>query len=191
MVKICLCLTGKTIEENLTVMEQYRSYTDIAEFRLDFLVPEELPYIGHLPSKTDVPVIITMRKKCDGGHFARSDEERLTIIWSGIEQASAVSNPGASNRNFAFVDIEDELDEPKFEKKVREWGIRIIRSLHDFEKTENEVAAHLHALNGSDDEILKVALMSHSIRDVERMYQAAKKIKIREKIILCIGTRRN
>ncbi|MDR2054025.1 MAG: type I 3-dehydroquinate dehydratase [Treponema sp.] len=117
MAKICLCLTGKTIEENLTALKQYRNYTDIAEFRLDFLIPEELPYIGQLPSKTDVPIIITMRKKCDGGHFAGSDEERLAIIWRGIEQVSAVCNPGAGNRNFAFVDIEGELNAPEFEKK--------------------------------------------------------------------------
>lgn len=34
--KICLTLTGKTLAENLELLNKYRSYVDMAELRVDF-----------------------------------------------------------------------------------------------------------------------------------------------------------
>ncbi len=43
--KICICLTGKTIAEDLRILERYRSMVDYAELRADCLDPNERFYI--------------------------------------------------------------------------------------------------------------------------------------------------
>ena len=39
--KICLCLTGNTIQEDLDIIETYRNYIDIVELRVDYLSSDE------------------------------------------------------------------------------------------------------------------------------------------------------
>ena len=66
MAKICLCLTGKTLSENLALIEKHRTYIDIAELRVDCLDSDERFLIRRFPEQAGLPVILTIRRTRDG-----------------------------------------------------------------------------------------------------------------------------
>ena len=43
--QICLTLTGKTLKEDLEILEKYRPYVDMVELRGDFLQDDENLYM--------------------------------------------------------------------------------------------------------------------------------------------------
>ncbi len=50
---------------------------------------------------------------------------------------------------------------------------KIIRSVHDFQDIDVDLAKCIRELRRTGDEIAKVAVMPHSMEDVLRIYQAA------------------
>ena len=49
---VCLCLTGKTLEEDAELVNKYRHYIDLVELRADFLEEDELLNLRDFPSMT-------------------------------------------------------------------------------------------------------------------------------------------
>jgi len=78
--KICLCLTGRTIEEDLQIVEHYRTLIDYVELRADFLEPSERFFIRAFPEKAHIPSILTVRRIKDGGNFDDGEGVRLVLI---------------------------------------------------------------------------------------------------------------
>ena len=123
--KICLCMTGKTIEDDLRVLDQYRSVVDCVELRADCLDPSERFLIRDFPEKAGLPCILTIRRLKDGGKFEDGEGVRLVLI----AKALSFPKPDAS-ANYSFVDLEDDFRAPVVEEACRTFGTRIIRSHH-------------------------------------------------------------
>ncbi len=79
MPKLCLSLTGPTIERNLAALDRYRGLVDLAELRADFLDPQERFRIREFPEKAGIPTILTVRRRQDGGRFDQGEGVRLVI----------------------------------------------------------------------------------------------------------------
>ncbi|MDR2471242.1 MAG: type I 3-dehydroquinate dehydratase, partial [Treponema sp.] len=107
MAKICLCLTGKTLARNLALIDTYRKYIDLAELRVDCLDPDEHFYIRRFPEQAGLPVILTIRRKIDGGRFDSGEGARITLLSRGMAFAES-----DRRRNFAYVDMEEDLEAP-------------------------------------------------------------------------------
>jgi len=90
-------------------------------------------------------------------------------------------------RNFAYVDLEEDLNVPSLEEAARAFGTRIIRSYHNIQGMDIDLVKKLRSLRWVGDEIVKVVTMPHSLDDVRRVYQVAKETKDLEKILLCMG----
>lgn len=176
MARICLALTESTLEENLKILTGYSGQIDMAELRCDFLTEEEMVRVSEFPGLTDLPLILTFRKVCDGGKFNRDEEIRLSLMEKAL------------NGNFSFVDLEEGLHAPALEKKARERGIRIIRSFHDFDKVPENLAERLINSLHSSDEIPKAAVMPKSTADLKRIFEENEKLGDRDKILLGMGT---
>jgi 3-dehydroquinate dehydratase/shikimate dehydrogenase len=181
LAKICLCLTGKTLERDLELIDKYRKYIDLAELRVDFLDPDERFLIRRFPEQAGLPVILTIRRRIDGGHFDNGEGSRVSLLSRGL--AFAETDP---RRNFAYVDLEDDLDVPGLEEAVRTFGTRIIRSFHSLQGAEN-VAGRLKGLRRAGDEIVKAAVTPRHLGDILDIYRAARECAGMEKIILCMG----
>jgi len=125
MAKICLSLTGKTIQQNLDILKKYRKFIDIAELRADCLAPDERLQIRRFPELAGLPVILTIRRISDSGFFTGGESTRIKLFAQGLAYAEA-----DARLNFAYVDIEDDLDVPSLEEAARTFGTRIIRSYH-------------------------------------------------------------
>jgi 3-dehydroquinate dehydratase/shikimate dehydrogenase len=183
MSRICLCLTGKTLAQDLEALEMYRKYVDLAELRVDCLDPDERFLIRHFPEEAGLPVILTIRRTRDGGYFNGGEGSRITLFSRGLAFAEV-----DRRRNFAYVDLEEDLNVPSLEEAARTFGTRIIRSYHNMQGGVNEdLAARLRSLRRMGDEIPKVAVKPDSLNDTLRLYAAASETMNFDKIILGMG----
>jgi 3-dehydroquinate dehydratase/shikimate dehydrogenase len=180
--KICLCLTGKTLRRDLQVIEKYRKYIDLVELRVDCLDPPERFNIRPFPEQADIPVILTIRRKEDGGNWCGGEATRIILLARGLAFAQA-----DRRRNFAYVDIEEDLSVPGIEEAARAFGTRIIRSFHNIQGTDSDLAAKIRGLCRFGDEIAKVSVMANTLSDVQRVWRAAKDLQNREKILISMG----
>jgi 3-dehydroquinate dehydratase/shikimate dehydrogenase len=180
--RICLCLTGRTLERDLELLEKYRKLIDLAELRVDCLDPDERLLIRSFPEKAGVPVILTIRRKTDGGRYIGGEGARIILLSKGLAFADA-----NRRRNFAYVDIEEDLDVPSLEEAARTFGTRIIRSYHNLQGVDEDLAAKLRSLRRVGDEIVKTSVTPRSLEDVIRIFRAAKETHGIDKILLGMG----
>jgi 3-dehydroquinate dehydratase/shikimate dehydrogenase len=182
MAKICLCLTGKTLAEDLEIIETYRKYIDMAELRVDCLAPDERFLIRAFPARTDIPVILTIRRSSDGGHFQGGEGARITLLCKGLAFAEA-----DRRKNFAYVDLEEDINVPSLEEAARTFGTRIIRSFHNLQGVDDGLAARIKKQLHVGDEIPKAAVFPQSLADTLKIYRTAKELEGQEKILLGMG----
>lgn len=182
MAKICLSLTGKTLAQDMEIVEKYRKYVDIAELRVDFLEPDERFLIRRFPEMAGLPVILTIRRTSEGGHFHGGESTRIALLARGLAHAES-----DQRRNFAYVDLEEDLDVSSLEEAARAFGTRIIRSWHNTEGVDDNLAGKLKSLRRIGDELVKAVVTPSSLDDVVKVYRAAKETPDIEKILLCSG----
>jgi 3-dehydroquinate dehydratase/shikimate dehydrogenase len=181
--KLCLCLTAKTLERDLEILDKYRKYADIAELRVDCLDPDERFLIRRFPERAGIPVILTIRRDIDGGHFAGGEGARISLLSKGLAFADA-----DRRRNFAYVDLEEDLKVPSLEEAARTFGTRIIRSYHNIHGVDEDLVSRLRNLSLAGDELVKVAVTPQSTEDVLRVFRAAGETKDLDKILICMGS---
>jgi 3-dehydroquinate dehydratase/shikimate dehydrogenase len=180
--RICLCLTGKTLARNLDALNKYRKLIDLVELRVDCLDPDERFLIRRFPEMAGVPVILTIRRKIDGGRYVGGEGARITLFSRGLAYADA-----DRRRNFAYVDLEEDLNIPSLEEAARTFGTRIIRSFHDLQGVDPDLTARIRGVRQTGDEIVKAAVSPRSQEELIRVYRAAGETRDLEKIILCMG----
>ena len=117
---VCLCVTGKTLAEDVSIVEKYKNYIDIVELRVDFLEQDERLKIRDFPSMVDVPVILTIRRKIDGGQYVEGESSRTMLFARGL--AFADDDP---KKNFAYVDFEEDYHIPSLEDAAQAFGTKI------------------------------------------------------------------
>ena len=78
--RICLTLTGRTLAEDVAQFNAQRYFTDLVELRVDLLDPAERAHAAAFPSLVPVPVILTFRRKVDGGAFDGPESERIAFF---------------------------------------------------------------------------------------------------------------
>ncbi len=158
MTRLCLTLTRDTLKANL---EDLRTYApDMAELRLDLLSPAEQRKAVSLPSQSSVPLILTCRRREDGGAWTGSALEREKLLWELMEGG------------FAFVDLEEGEDSPLLAARAREQGLKILRSLHDFEGVPVNLDERLRNMARKGD-LVKAALMCRGSADLLRIFETA------------------
>ncbi len=166
-----LCVTIGRSRHKAMIAE----YNFLAEQGAD-LVEMRLDYIGRhidlkrLLEKRLCPIVITCRRREDGGRWEKTEQERLMVLRSAI--ASGVD----------FVDLEEDIagSIPRYGSTKR------IVSLHNFERTPDnleEIHARLAAL---DADVVKIATMATSFTDCIRMMRLVESAKI-PTIGLCMG----
>jgi 3-dehydroquinate dehydratase/shikimate dehydrogenase len=182
MAKVCLCLTGSTIEENLRVIEKYREVIDMVELRVDFLSSEERYHIRKFPELAGLPAVLTVRRPADGGHWDEGEGARVVLIAKGL--AFADSDP---RKNFAYIDLESDVKVPSIEEAARTFGTRIIRSFHDMHGMPENCAAVLRSLPHHPDEIAKIAVRPRGLAESLELLKLSELPIKNERIVLGMG----
>ena len=164
MPKLCLSLTGPTIAKNLAAIDRYRGLIDMAELRADYLNPEEQFHIRSFPEKAGLPTILTVRRKADGGKFEQGEGVRLVIIAKGLSFAES-----DKRKNFAYVDIEHDLQIPAIQEAARTFGTKIIRTLHCMDGVPSNLDGIWRELASNPYEIPKLAVRVKTLADTEAL----------------------
>lgn len=140
------------------------------------LVELRLDYIGRavslkrLVAERPGPVVVTVRRRDDGGRWMKTEAERMTLLRSAIAMG------------VEYVDIEADVAAqiPRYGKTKR------IISFHRFTDTPDNLE-ELHAAMAEEDaDIVKIATMANSFEDNLRMMDLVKNAKV-PTIGICMG----
>lgn len=140
------------------------------------LVELRLDYIGRAVSLTRLlsgrpgPVIVTARRREDGGRWMKPEQDRLMLLRSSI--ASGVE----------FVDIEGDVAPqiPRYGNTKR------IISYHNMDETPPNLEGIHETLVEGDADIVKIATMANKFSDNLRMIELVKNAKV-PTIGICMG----
>lgn len=140
----------------------------LVELRLDYIV--RAVNLSRLLHDRPGPVIVACRRQADGGKWTGSEEERLMLLRSAIAE------------QVEYVDLEEDIarEIPRFGKTKR------IISLHDFEKTPDNLPAVYQRLKPLDADIVKIATMANNPRDNVRMLQLTQQADL-PLVGICMG----
>ncbi len=166
-----LCVTiGRSRHKAMIAEYEYlaENGADLVEMRLDYI--GRSIDLKRLLEKRPCPVVITCRRREDGGRWDKTEQERTMILRSAI--ATGVD----------FVDLEEDIagSIPRYGATKR------IISLHNFERTPDnldEIHARLASL---DADVVKIATMANSFTDCIRMLRLVAAAKV-PTIGLCMG----
>jgi 3-dehydroquinate dehydratase / shikimate dehydrogenase len=159
---ICLSLTASGLDENLRLIESCRGHIDMCELRADFLDEWDVPRLRSFPGEAGVPVILTLRRREDGGNWRGSEADRAERLREVLSAA------------YGWIDLESGSDTADIAAQARSLGVAIIRSLHDFKGVPDDLAERVKRLAEAPGEIPKYAVMPSSTADLRRVVQALK-----------------
>ncbi len=176
-VKIAVSITGTTQEEILTQAGALKALpVDIAEWRLDHFshIADAAAIDACLTSLRGIldslPLLATFRTIEEGGHYYLSTEHYAAlneyIIHSG---------------QIDLLDVELFTGEPTVRRLMaaaHDAKIPVILSNHDFEKTPSrqEIISRLCRMQDLGADLIKLAVMPHSRRDVLTLMQATEEM---------------
>ena len=180
--RICLCLTAKTVKEDLALIEKYRPYIDLVELRVDLLEEDERLEVRDFPAKAGIPCILTIRRTVDGGEFSEGEAARSMLF------ARALAFPNEDpKKNFAYVDFVEDFRISSLQDAALAYGTKIIRSFHDMNDPLPSISEKLKTMRASSFEIPKIAFMPHSLRDVTKMYKEMRQFEDSDQIVVAMG----
>ncbi len=171
---ICYVLSDKTLENCRMTIQRNRSWIDACELRIDFLDEENRAKAASFPRTVDIPVILTHRRKVDGGQYSGSEKQRKAELLRAMDG------------DFAYVDLEEDLKRGELDRKAEERGIKIIRSLHDFDGVPDDIYAKVTQMARRGD-VAKAAVTPHSVQDLITLFNAERELKGIDKIIIGMG----
>lgn len=173
---ICLVLARPTLEENVVAYESNRYFADVVELRADKLDENERENVSSVLEKIDVPVILTFRRRRDGGDFDGDETVRRNFFGRVF----------ASGAKFAYVDFEDDFRDDALSRAAHSAGTKIIRSMHDF-GGKNWNLADVAARLSENGEIPKIAFAPRSLSETAEFFREAMALAPGPRILCAMG----
>lgn len=144
-------------------IEQASAKTDGIELRLDYWPLIDIKAISALCQEFNLPTILTVRKKSQGGFYPYNEETRLHTILSLCELKPT------------YFDIEYDVPTDFLQKiKVNHPEIKLIRSYHNFNETPADLITTFQSLIHPDCHSYKIATQAENTLDTLRMLQLIK-----------------
>lgn len=165
---VCTPIVGKTRDSILMELNHIvEKKPDIIEWRADFFegTADQKQVVAMakqiVASTEDIPVIFTLRSKCEGGHYIPHSPEEIFEIIAAV----------CRDTNIAYVDYE--LSNPPEQiKRLRQitavTNTRIIASFHDFDLTPDKESLLKKFAEAKEfgADVAKIAVMPNSLEDV-------------------------
>ena len=164
---ICIPIVARTEAAVAAEMAAAAAVADLVELRLDYAPQVDLE---KLLANRPCPVIVTCRRKREGGMFEGSEDERIALLQRAVDLGAE------------YVDVE--LD--SVGRLKRGGRPRLIVSYHDFEKTPEDIDRVHAKIVRSGADVAKVVCMARDIRDNLRMFDLLRRTK-HPTIALCMG----
>lgn len=189
---ICLTLTEQRIEQALQRLTDYRSYVDMCELRVDCLHRCVPAAVASFPARAQqqcaiLETVLTVRRTCDGGGYADSEDARRDLLLSILRH-------GAATVSFKYIDLELGIQkEDAICAEAAKQNSTIIRSVHQFSPTSIDISTLLEETTANPNEIGKVAVMVDGLEGVcavmeqLRSFRARKSNAEKRVIVIAMG----
>jgi len=171
--KICIIIRESTPEKIAAAILRSRSLAGFLELRLDYL--DRALITGNLLKEwiqlAQVPVIVTFRRKPNGGEFEGSASEQLEVLRMALAA-------GAD-----YIDLEIETAEGALQgdlSPLRGGKSRLIVSYHNFKETPSDLEAVFSRISHLRPDIVKVATLARSFSDNFSLFRMAELARSRE-----------
>jgi 3-dehydroquinate dehydratase type I len=153
MGKICIPIVEATVEKALIAIKKVNRWADLIELRVDYLRRMNL---APLLENRRKPLIVTHRRKEEGGKYKGEERKRLSVLQEAIDL-------GAD-----YVDVELATERSFLQSLIRnKGGTQVILSFHDFQGTPS--LKELQRLCGQmirlDADVVKIVPFARSWED--------------------------
>lgn len=179
--KVCVSITGGTVAEMIERATLATKETSFLEFRLDYLDKPlaALPKLKQfLSENTAVTAIATCRRTPNGGRFEGALAAELEIL----------SKAAVSGFHLADLELEsaEALKKAEFQH-LRETGIALIISFHDFKQTK-DLDAIFARIKPFEPDFVKIVPTAKSLTDNVTMMRFLERMNDHSNIIgVCMG----
>ncbi len=141
------------MEKALRAVEEGKRLADLIELRVDYLRNAELE---KLLKAGERPLIVTNRRKAEGGRYRGDEKKRLAILRQAVDLGAA------------FVDVEMRTERSSLRELIKNKnGTRMILSSHDFQRTHSggELRKLLDRMMRQGADVAKIATFARSWDD--------------------------
>jgi 3-dehydroquinate dehydratase/shikimate dehydrogenase len=162
--RVCVALSGNTVQELLAHAEGALPDSQFLEFRLDSVenpAAAVTPIGKFLSAHKEVVAIATCRRKKNGGGFTGKLADELDIL------------AAATEAGFAIVDLEVESAEESSAvqlETLRNKEASLLISYHDFHKASDPESAFAR-IQRFEPEFIKIVSTAHSLTDSLKLLQ--------------------
>jgi len=180
---ICVAIGENSISKMLDLASKSELHAELIEFRLDYLELIDYGELEKLLEKMKLPVILTVRRKNEGGKFKGSEEARSKILRNLIDLRP----------DFIDVELSSPFLNEDFVDSAKKGGVKIIGSYHSFQDTPPT-----HVLLKKIDmayrlglDVVKIVTYAKEIEDnliILSLHSAAEKyLREMEIVTFCMG----
>src|SRR5918992_587791 len=141
---------------------------DLVELRLDSVSD---PDVTAALAGRKSPVIVTCRPEWEGGAFKDSETERRRMLECALQQGAE------------YVDVEFKAAFAH-DLIAATGGRRIVLSSHEFAGVPSDLIERVRAMRAAGAEVVKIALMAHSLSDNLRLLQLE---RARNTVLIAMG----
>jgi 3-dehydroquinate dehydratase / shikimate dehydrogenase len=165
-------IIGPTIQEAVDQLSKLRSFVEGVELRLDYFTHIDKHALKSLIINCRMPIMLTLRRKDQGGSFPGSEQERLDLLES-------LCGLGAH-----YIDLEYDIPQD-YKKRLFESHpqVKFLSSFHDFAGTPPDLEEVYQRVRTPYAHIYKIAVTAHSSLDALKMLALVQKHSHRENLI--------
>lgn len=159
------------------------SGADLIELRIDLLRDEErdIERVKEFVSRLTIPLIVTNRRKEEGGSFTGTEEDRIAMLNSVLETAAV-----------DFVDVEflsPTAGKTEIVEKAKGLLIPVIFSFHDFRgmPRHSELLKIIASMYEEGGSIAKIAVTPETLSDTLLLLNLTHELSREGKLVAVIG----
>ena len=151
--KVCIPIVETTVEKDLIAIKEANRWADLIELRADYLRRGKL---APLVENRRKPIIVTNRRKEEGGRCGDEERKRLSVLEKAIDL-------GAD-----YIDVELATERSILQGLIRnKRGTQVILSFHDFRRTPSpkELQRLFDRMVRSGADVIKIVSFARSWED--------------------------
>ncbi|MDI6767786.1 MAG: type I 3-dehydroquinate dehydratase [Bacteroidota bacterium] len=173
--KLCLSIAPNSMRDSLKMLQQFRDTSAMIEVRIDGIKDFKLDQLLKQPRPK---LIITNRRKADGGKFNGSANQQYQILSEAIRLGAE------------YVDVEFSWEGKLIKDLLSQSNnTKVICSYHNYKETPINLVALYRKMRKTGAHILKIATTATDITDNKTIFELLKQArKDRQKLIaLCMS----
>jgi 3-dehydroquinate dehydratase type I len=180
---LCIPIVATTTDDAVAQMARGAPLADVLELRIDQIRDVDLEQLMN-GKQTGTRILVTNRRKDEGGGFTGSERERITLLKDAVALGADYVDIEGGTEKHLMKELGTQIEKHQYRTK---WII----SSHDFSGTPSEEALRnrFDAYNRMGGDIIKIVTHAHAVEDNLRVLGLIPyaRDKGQQIIALCMG----